>query len=107
MDNPGVAEFDQFIGSKLYGFKDKNEYYMKASSIHVIEDIKIPCIFMYSWDDAVVQKTVFQLDVFKYNPNIALVTTKYGGHTAYFTSFIGFRQWFMDPIIKFFKAYTG
>ena len=45
---------------------------------------------MYALDDPIVQPCCIDQDVIDNNPNIALMVTKYGGHTGYFKHIINF-----------------
>jgi uncharacterized protein len=85
-NKPSLVGFDEGIAAKLYGYKDKDDYYYQASSVHRMPSIRIPCVFMQALDDPIVQACCILPDVFDNNPNLGLVTNRYGGHTAYFSS---------------------
>jgi predicted alpha/beta-fold hydrolase len=68
-------------------------------------NIKIPTVVMQALDDPIVVQKCIAQDVFDNNSNLALLTTKYGGHTAYYTSILGLKNWFMVPVLKYFSAY--
>lgn len=74
---------DEVFTSKLYGFKNADDYYYRASSIHNIPSIKTKTLFMLALDDPVIGEACIDYDLFRENPNIALATTKYGGHLGY------------------------
>ena len=104
-NRPSLLHFDDKVASKLYGYKDKADYYYQASSVHRMPSIKIPTVVMQAMDDPIVVPQCIAQDVFDNNPNLALLTSQYGGHTAYYTSILGLKHWFMEPVIKYFKAY--
>ena len=70
----------------MWGFKDREDYYRKASCMHRIPQIKIPTFFMNALDDPIVNEKCIDFDSFKSNPNIILGTTRIGGHLGYHES---------------------
>ena len=58
---------------------DLDEYADKASSYHVIKDIKVPTLYLMSKDDPIIRFD-FPKEGFQINPNVALATTEGGGH---------------------------
>lgn len=85
--------FDTVFTSKLFGYKDVDDYYDRASSHHNIPDIKTPTLFMMAEDDPVIGVACIDYDLFKDNKNIAMATTKYGGHLGYGESHFSQRCW--------------
>jgi predicted alpha/beta-fold hydrolase len=69
-----VTFFDEHFTAPLFGFKDRDDYYHKASCYHRIPSIKIPTLFMNSYDDPIVRKEAIGEEVFKINPNVLLAT---------------------------------
>ena len=58
-------------------------------------------------DDPIVVPACIAQNVFDNNPNIALIISKFGGHTGYFTSILSGERWFMEPVLKYFRAYCA
>lgn len=76
-----LFDFDQMYTAPRCGFKDAYDYYAKCSSIHVIEDIAVPCRILLSEDDPIVSG--FSLDEYPLPTNVNLYKTKKGGHMGY------------------------
>ena len=93
---------DEEITSKFFGFKDRNDYYDKASCFHRIPTISTPTVFFNAYDDPIISANCIDYDIFKANANVALATTRYGGHLGYMEGVNSQRMWVIDPCIKFF-----
>lgn len=98
---------DSIFTSKLYGYKDVDDYYYRASCFHNIPNIKTPTLFMNALDDPVVGEACIDYDLFKNNENIAMATTKYGGHLGYGESHFSQKCWIVNPILKFLNGING
>ena len=97
-----MFNFDNDFTSKLFGFKDANDYYSKTSPHLIMHKITVPTLFINSWDDPVMGKSFYDPELFKKSKYIALATTKYGGHLGYHTSLFSMYVWIMEPTIAFF-----
>jgi predicted alpha/beta-fold hydrolase len=83
-DNMTLTDFNNLFIVPFFGFKDLDDYYHKASSKYVIEDIKIPCKILLSEDDPIVSaKSLDDLDL---PDNVRVYRTKQGGHLGYIGS---------------------
>lgn len=51
-----LTDFDNMITSKLYGFKDANDYYTRISSVKVLDNLRIPLLGINSKDDPILGK---------------------------------------------------
>ena len=78
---------DEVLTSKLWDFKKAEEYWRAASCLQHIHKIITPTLFINSVDDPVVGTKCIDFDVFRQNPNVAIATTKYGGHIGYSETF--------------------
>ena len=102
---PTILWFDDKIKPPQFGFKDRSDYYNNASCYNRIPKIKVPTFFLNTLDDPVIGIKCVSFDVFRENPNVALGTTKYGGHLGYHTSIFNFDQWFVKAAVDYFKAF--
>lgn len=84
-----VENIDEIFTSKFFGFKDRNDYFDKASCYHRIPKIETPSLFINALDDPIVSKEAIDYEVMKGNPYVAVATTKHGGHLGYNESFYG------------------
>jgi predicted alpha/beta-fold hydrolase len=119
---PTIAEFDErftcFVGgySKPHGsfpFDGAWEYYRHASSLHVIEDIRVPFLAISATDDPVVQRYPTKAGG---NGLVAVGLTPSGGHLGWFESDIKFssssplaslfgtRRWVHKPVLEWLRA---
>lgn len=85
-NTPSILNFDDKITAPVFGYKDGEDYYRKASCVHRLPSIKIPTVFLSTLDDPIVTPACIDFEVFKTNPNIVLCTTNQGGHTGYHES---------------------
>lgn len=76
-----MYEFDQVYTAPMGGFKSAMDYYDKASSVHLVGDIRVPCKILFAEDDPIICPT--SLDEFHLPSNIEIYKTKKGGHMGY------------------------
>lgn len=79
--NLTLRQFDEMYTAPRCGFKDALDYYSKCSSIHVINEITVPCRILLSEDDPIVCSK--SLDAHALPENVRLYKTKKGGHMGY------------------------
>ena len=99
-----LVEFDDEFTSIAAGFLNARDYYHRASSIRVIEKIRVPTLIIHAEDDPFIPFESLRHAVFSENPYIMLVATKRGGHVA----FISARKdedrfWAENRVIEFFQ----
>ena len=97
-----LFNFDNVFTSKLFGFKDAEEYYQKTSPHLTIHKIVVPTLFINSWDDPIMGTSFYDPELFKQSKYIALATTKYGGHLGYHPCLFNTYVWIIEPTIAFF-----
>jgi len=85
-----VEDFDNLFTCKIYGFANAELYYREHSCIYHLQNVKVPLLLINSIDDPIVPPFLVPHESPKNNPNIILVTTKYGGH-------LGFAEGFFFP----------
>lgn len=78
-----LHKYDLEITCKLWGFKDCNEYYEFSSCKHKLEHINIPFLNIQAEDDPILSASAIPYADFMINPNIALVSTRVGGHLGW------------------------
>ena len=49
-----LSDFDHEVIAPIYGFSSANDYYKKASSLYVLQDIKVPTLVINALDDPIV-----------------------------------------------------
>ncbi len=78
-----VREFDEHITARYMGFEGADDYYDKASSSHVLNQIAIPTLVIHSLDDPFVVMSPETQRKLRENPNITFLLTEHGGHCAF------------------------
>jgi predicted alpha/beta-fold hydrolase len=79
------VEFDELFTSKAQGFKDRIDYYTKASALQFIPNIAIPTLLINAQDDSFLSPECFPIAEAKSNENFYLEMPKYGGHVGFST----------------------
>ena len=80
---PNATTYEDEVSRKLHGFKSRQVYFEKASCSQRIKDIKTPTLCLNALDDPLIRANGIAYEPFKKNPNVALATTKYGGHNSH------------------------
>jgi predicted alpha/beta-fold hydrolase len=79
--NLSLYEFDEMYTVPRIGYGSIHEYYAKCSSLHIIQDIQVPCKILFSCDDPIVSHQ--SLDSHCLPSNIEIYKTKRGGHMGF------------------------
>ncbi|HKP47159.1 MAG TPA: alpha/beta fold hydrolase [Pyrinomonadaceae bacterium] len=78
-----LREFDDKFTSGAHGFTGADDYYHKASSIRVIDRIRIPTMIIHAQDDPFIPFAPLTDPLVTNNPYILLVGPERGGHVAF------------------------
>lgn len=80
-----LREFDDTLTAPLHGFADASDYYMKSSSLHFLEGIRIPTLLLSAQDDPFLPADVLQQarTVASRNPQLTLDFPARGGHAGF------------------------
>ncbi len=81
-----LREFDNRFTAKAHGFADAEDYYYKASSIRVIDRIRIPTLIIHAQDDPFIPFAPLTDQLVTNNPYILLIDPARGGHVAFISS---------------------
>ena len=100
-----LREFDDRYTSRAHGFDGADDYYHRASSIRVVDKIRVPTLIIHGQDDPFIPFGPLADSKFAQNPYILLVAPDKGGHVA----FVGAetdhedRFWAENRVIDFCK----
>lgn len=83
LKSKNLIEFDNKFTSKLNGFKDAAEYYIKNSSLYSLDKINRTTLILTALDDPMMSSTCYPRDAVKANKYLELNTPQYGGHVSY------------------------
>jgi predicted alpha/beta-fold hydrolase len=84
-----LREFDNQFTSKAHGFAGAEDYYYRASSIRVIEQIQVPTLIIHAQDDPFIPYQPMLDPAVTNNPYILLVDPERGGHVAFLSASAG------------------
>lgn len=76
-------DFDDAFTAPVHGFKSAQDYWHRCSSILVLDNIKIPTLILSALDDSFLSPTSYPYAHAERNPNLFLLTPKYGGHVGF------------------------
>ena len=78
-----VREFDEAYTAPYFGFADAEDYYHRASSMRVVEHVRVPTLVITAEDDPFVPFRSFQNPNVTRNASITLCTCEHGGHCGF------------------------
>jgi uncharacterized protein len=78
-----VRKFDDVFTAPFFGFAGADDYYYRASSMRVIDRIRIPALIITAEDDPFVPVEPFRAPQVTSNPSITLKITRHGGHCGF------------------------
>ncbi len=101
-----MLDFDNLVTSRMYGYKDANDYYRKESAINYIDSIKIKTLIVNAKDDPILSSRCYPDDLHHINKNIFTLYPKHGGHVG-FANFTTEYYWIDYKILKFINKEDG
>lgn len=97
-----IRDFDEYITAKYMGFAGAEDYYSKASSATVIQQIAVPTLVVHSMDDPFIIMSQITAAKLRANPNVILLETEHGGHCAFLADPDGYDgRWAERQIVEF------
>ncbi len=78
-----LREFDDRYTSRAHGFAGAADYYNRASSIRVVDRIRVPTLIIHGKDDPFIPFAPLADPRIAANPYILLVAPPQGGHVAF------------------------
>lgn len=105
-----VREYDDRFIAPLYGFRDSEDYYERASCRHVLPDIAVPTLLIHATDDPFVPMTDRVRQAAGSNPLVRLVETAHGGHVGWVAATDGpetvaeDRHWVENRVVDFLRV---
>lgn len=92
----------------VFGFKNSDDYWLKASSKPYIPKIKIPTLLINSLDDSFLSKECYPFKEAENSANFYLLTPNYGGHVGFTSSFNNNEnKWVEKKITEFIQENIG
>ena len=97
-------EVDKFLTSKLSSSKDVYDYYNNYASESVIEDIKVPTLFISNKEDPICRSHFVPFEKIYRNPNTILLLTQRGGHVEYLSGW-KMEWWAFETALDYFSYF--
>lgn len=95
-------DFDALYTAPVFGFKNPEDYWQKASSKPYLSEIEKPTLLLTSLDDPFLPKECYPYEEAHKSDYFFLEVTKYGGHVGFLHSFNQRENyWLENRIIEF------
>jgi hypothetical protein len=78
-----IRAFDDRFTAPHHGFKDAADYYYRAASMRVVDQIRVPTLVITAEDDPFIPAGPFRDPKVTGNPHISLRITRHGGHCGF------------------------
>jgi predicted alpha/beta-fold hydrolase len=104
-----IRMFDKALIVPLYKFRDVEHYYRDSSSIHSLAGVRTPMLALNSLDDPVCPpKALPTKEAIHSNPNVLMVQTTRGSHTAWLQGWNLFKResWADKVLAEYIVAMT-
>jgi predicted alpha/beta-fold hydrolase len=103
-----IREFDDKIVARYWEFRNADDYYHRAASARVVEQIAVPTLILRALDDPFIRLTAETRAKLLGNPHVRLVETLHGGHCGYLSTDAGNEiHWAEATVMRFLLAATG
>ncbi|MGA9068742.1 MAG: alpha/beta fold hydrolase [Terracidiphilus sp.] len=103
-----IREFDDKIVARYWDFRNADDYYHRAASARVVEQIAVPTLILRALDDPFIRLTAETRGKLLANPHVRLVETRHGGHCGYLSTDAGNEiHWAEATVMRFLLAATG
>ncbi len=100
-----LRDFDERYTSAGAGFNSADEYYERASAMHVIRHIETPTLMIHAQDDPFVPFHPFRHPSIAENPYLILLAPEHGGHVGFIAADTKGedRFWMENRVVEFCK----
>ncbi|KAJ2806756.1 hypothetical protein H4R20_001563 [Coemansia guatemalensis] len=98
-----IFEFTEEMTRKAFQYKSAKDLLDDSSCDRVLENIRIPMLFLNSLDDPICLQPLIPYDKFMNNPYLILALTNHGGHIGYMGK-IWPSSWIEHPVSQFFRS---
>src|ERR1043165_3196064 len=78
-----IRDFDEQYTVVYGGYSSVEEYYERASSLHVLSEIRTPTLMIHAQDDPFVPFQPFCDPSITENPNVIFLAPEHGGHVGF------------------------
>jgi uncharacterized protein len=85
-DIRNFADFDNTYTAPLHGYKNAEDFYIKASVKPLLGKINVPLYIIQAQNDPFLTPACLEIEKFKENKNLKLIITDGGGHVGFVQS---------------------
>jgi uncharacterized protein len=78
-----LQAFGNLYITKAFGFKDADDYNVRASSKPYLHNIKIPTLLLQAKDDPILSESCFPYEIAAQHPYLTLEVAPHGGHVGF------------------------
>lgn len=78
-----LLDIDDLYTSRAHDFENALDYYQKNSSLHFLENIKIPTLLINAKNDGFLSEACYPIKIAEKNPHLYLEMPEYGGHVGF------------------------
>ncbi len=97
-------QFDDAVTAPLHGFSGAEDYYTRASSIHVVDRIATPTLCINAIDDPFVPRATLAQVHDSVSPAVDLRITSHGGHAGFVaTAAMGGVSWAQLEVVEWLE----
>jgi predicted alpha/beta-fold hydrolase len=79
-----VRGFDEEYTAPHHGFRNADDYYHRASSLRLIDQVRVPTLLVSAADDPFVPPEQFSDEMLRTNPHITVEVSRFGGHCGFY-----------------------
>jgi predicted alpha/beta-fold hydrolase len=99
-----MRDFDDQITARYSGFRDAQDYYIRAAAARVVDRIAIPTLVLHALDDPFIRLLPETREKLQQNPYISFIETTHGGHCAFLAAPNGYDgRWAERQAIAFIE----
>jgi len=104
---PSIREFDDKITARYEGFTGADDYYERAGSARVLEQIRVPTLVIHAQDDPFIRILAPTRAKLASNCAIHFVETAHGGHCAFLAEPEGYDGRWAEKMVVDFALRSG
>jgi uncharacterized protein len=105
-ETKNLYDFDNNFTAPVFGFKNGQDYYQKASSWPFLPHIERPVLLLNALDDPMLSAECFPINLAANHPHFHLCQTQYGGHVGFYNNQL--KSYFAEVMAAdFFAAHAA
>jgi predicted alpha/beta-fold hydrolase len=91
-------EFDDLLTGPVHGFAGAHDYYRRSSSIHFLDDVRVPTLLMSAWNDPFLPQSVLEdvRNIARRNQHLFVEFSLTGGHVGWVTGQPWAQEYYME-----------